>query len=79
MSDNPKRQVFGIVIVVCRTLGLIVIVLAILGLPQMRFLTGTLASGFGLLTSVALALAGVAWLIGVEMFLRFFDKYLSRN
>jgi hypothetical protein len=79
MSVRPRRQVFGIVLWITRTFGWILIILAILGLPQMRFLTGPLTAGFGLLTSVALGLAGVAWLIGVHLFLRFFDRYLSGN
>jgi hypothetical protein len=29
-------------------------------------------------TSIALGLAGVACLVGVELFLRFFDQFLSR-
>jgi hypothetical protein len=79
MSAKPKRQVFGIALRVSRALGLILILIAILGLPQMRFVTGRLAPSFGLIMSVALGLAGVAWLIGVQVFLRFFDRYLSRN
>ena len=53
--------------------------LAILGLPQMRFLTGSLAGSLGLLSSIALVFAGIAWLVAVELFIRFFDQYLSRN
>lgn len=79
MSAKPKRQVLGVVVRVTRAMGLILIVLAILGLPQMRFLTGRLAVSFELIMSVALGLAGVAWLVGVQLFLRFFDEYLSRN
>jgi hypothetical protein len=79
MSAKKQRLVFGVVVWVTRTFGWILIALAILGLPQMRSLTGRLAVGFGLLASVALGLAGVAWLIGIEWFLHFFDQYLSRN
>ena len=79
MSARKERLVFGVVIWVTRTFGCILIVLAILGLPQMRPLTGRLASSFGLITSVALGLAGLVWLVAVQLFLRFFDRYLSRN
>jgi hypothetical protein len=79
MSAKKQRLVFGVAMWVTRTFGWILIALAILGLPQMRSLTGRLAVSFGLLTSVALGLGGVAWLIGVELFLHFFDEYLSRN
>jgi hypothetical protein len=79
MSAKPKREVFGVVLILTRATGLILIALAILGLPQMRFLTGRLASSLGLIMSVALGLTGVVWLVGVQIFLHFFDHYLSRN
>jgi len=74
-----KRPVIGILKMVARILGWLLIVLAILGLPQMRFLTGSLEGSFRLLSSLALVFAGIAWLVAVELFLRFFDQYLSRN
>jgi len=79
MPVRKERLVFGAVIWVTRTFGCILIVLAVLGLPQLQSLTGRLSSSFGLITSLALALAGVVWLIAVQLFLRFFDRYLSRN
>ena len=79
MPARKERLVFGAVIWATRTFGSILIVLAIVGLPQMRPLTGRLASSFGLITSVALGLAGLVWLVAVQLFLRFFDRYLSRN
>ncbi len=79
MSVKPNRQVFGVILWVTRGMGLILIALAILGLPQMRYLTGRLATSFGLIMSVALGLTGVVWLFGVQVFLHFFDRYLSRN
>ena len=79
MSDKPKRQVFGIALRVSRTMGLILIAIAILGLPQMQSVTGRLASSIELIMSVTLLLAGLIWLIGVQVFLHFFDRYLSRN
>jgi hypothetical protein len=74
-----KRGVIGNIIVMARALGWLLIVLAILGLPQMRFITGSLVSLFRTLSSLALVLAGIAWLIVVEFFVQFFDQYLSRN
>jgi hypothetical protein len=79
MSGKPNREVFGVVLWVTRIVGLILIALAILGLPQMRFFTGRLATSFGLIMSLALGLTGVVWLFGVQVFLHFFDRYLSRN
>jgi hypothetical protein len=79
MSRKPNRQVFGPILWAARAMGLILIALAILGLPPLRYFTGSLATSFGLIMSVALGLAGVAWLFGVQVFLHFFDQYLSRN
>jgi hypothetical protein len=79
MSASEHRVVFCAALRTARVFGWILIALAILGLPQMRFLIGRLAAGFGLLSSIALGLAGIAWLVGVKLFLRFFDRYLSRN
>jgi hypothetical protein len=62
-----------------RAFGWLLIVLAILGIPQMKFLIGRLAVSFGLLSSIMLGLAGIAWLVGVKVSLFFFDRYLSRN
>jgi hypothetical protein len=79
MSASEHRVVFCAAMRTARVFGWILIALAILGLPQMRFLIGRLAAGFGLLSSIALGLAGIAWLVAVNLFLRFFDRYLSRN
>jgi len=38
----------------------------------MKFLIGRVAVGFGLVSSITLGLAGIAWLVGVKLFLRFF-------
>jgi hypothetical protein len=74
-----RRSVVGVMVAVARVIGLTLIVLAVLSVPQMRFLTGRMAAGLGLLSSVALGLAGAVWLIAVECCLRFFDQFLSRN
>ncbi|HUJ31405.1 MAG TPA: hypothetical protein VLY23_09005 [Candidatus Acidoferrum sp.] len=74
-----KRPVIGIFKMVARIVGWLLVVLAILGLPQMRFLTGSLEGSFRLLSSLALVFAGIAWLVAVELLLKFFDQYMSRN
>jgi len=79
MPASEHRIVFRAALRTAWVFGWTLIALAILGLPQMRFLIGRVALSFGLLSSIALALAGVAWLAGVKLFLRFFDRYLSRN
>jgi len=74
-----RRPVIGLLKIVLRVLGWLPIVLAVLGLPQMRFLTGSLEGSFRLVSSLALVIAGVVWLVAVELLLRFFDQFMSRN
>jgi len=79
MPAKHERIVFSTALWTTRAFGWVLIALAILGMPQMKSLTGRVASGFGLVSSIVLGLAGIAWLVGVKLFLRFFDRYLSRN
>jgi hypothetical protein len=79
LAAKHERIAFSTALWVTKTFGWLLIVLGILGFPQMRFLTGRLAVSFGLLSSLALVLAGIVWLLGVKFFLRLFDRYLSRN
>jgi hypothetical protein len=79
MPVKQERIVFSTALRISRAFGWILIALAILGIPQMRFLIGRLAVSFGLLSSILLGLSGIVWLVGVNVFLRFFDRYLSRN
>ena len=78
-EEKSTRVVFHTPLAVTRTFGVLVIALGILGVPRMSFLTGHLAAALATLSSAALVLVGVAWLVGVEIFLHFFDRYLSRN
>jgi hypothetical protein len=79
MPVKQERIVFSTALRISRAFGWILIALAILSIPQMRFLLGRLAVSFGLLSSIILGLLGAVWLVGVKVFLRFFDRYLSRN
>jgi hypothetical protein len=79
MSVIQHRLVFSTPLRISRAFGWSLIALAILGMPQMQFLIGHLGVSFGLLSSIMLGLAGIAWLVGVKLFLLFFDRYLSHN
>jgi hypothetical protein len=59
-------------------MGWFLIALALLSAPQIGSLPH-LASSTRALASLVLGLVGVGWTIGLELFLRFFDKFLSRN
>jgi hypothetical protein len=79
MPFRQQRSVLGGLIVWARMAGLLLIVLGVLCLPGMQFLTGRYARPLEVIASVALLLAGIGWLFGVSVLVRFFDGYLSRN
>lgn len=73
MPDKQHRAL-RMIVWGSRAIGWILIALAILNLPQIQ-----LAAGLRPLMSLALGVLGVAWIFGLELFLCFFDRYLSRN
>jgi hypothetical protein len=73
-----NRRAFRMIVWIGRAIGGILIALAILSIPGIKALTG-LAGGFKLVSSLALGLLGIAWVVGLELLLHFFDQYLSRN
>jgi hypothetical protein len=78
MPDNQERRALRMIVWASRAIGWILIALAILSVLQTG--VGTrLSDSLRLLASLALGLLGLAWLSGVELFLRFFDRFLSRN
>lgn len=78
-SPKRHRRVLGAVILTARIIGGLAVLLAVASLPEVRAISGRFAAGIGILSSVVLGLAGTVWLAAVELFLRFFDQYLSRN
>ena len=73
-----QHRMFRVAVWMGRAIGWALLLLAIFGIVQTKALP-TIKDGFKLLPSIALALVGGAWLAGLELFLRFFDRYLSRN
>jgi len=78
MLDKQRRRAFRSVVWVTRAAGWALITLAILDIVTIG-VPVRVAGGFGLLASVALGVLGIIWVVGLELFLRFFDQYLSRN
>jgi hypothetical protein len=76
---RSKRQVIGAAVIGARIGGLALLLLAIASLPQLRPLMGRAGTSLGTLSSVFLGIAAIVWLALIEVFLRFFDQYLSRN
>jgi hypothetical protein len=61
-----------------RALGWLLVALAILNVPQIGAISH-LGGALRLVSSVALVLLGIMWLLGLELCLHFFDRYLSNN
>jgi hypothetical protein len=78
MSENKQRRAFRVIVWGGRLFGWALIALALLNAAQtgnLPYLGGSARA----LSSLVLGFLGVAWIIGLELFLRFFDKFLSRN
>ena len=78
MRGKQEQRALRLIVWVGRTSGWVLIALAILNASQIGTLT-RLDGGFRVLMSVALGVLGIAWVVGLELVLRFFDRYLSRN
>jgi uncharacterized membrane protein len=74
-----RRRVVGILVHTARVVGFLLIIMAILSMPEMRAVTDNLAAHFTSIASILLGLVGIVWLIAIQVFLRFFDQFLSRN
>lgn len=80
LLPKRRRRIFRIAVWSGRAIGGALILLAILGIWQAAFFpTRTYGSSFWLLSSLGIGLMGSVWILGLELFLRFFDRYLSRN
>jgi hypothetical protein len=75
---GKKRRTFRAAAWTGRVLGWALIFLAIFSIPQVGGLAPFL-SRFRLLPSLALGLVGIVWVIGIELFFGFFNRYLSGN
>jgi hypothetical protein len=78
MPDRDRYQALRAIVWVARATCCFLIVVAIFNVPQIGALT-QLAGSFTLLASVTLGVIGIACLVGLELFLRSFYQYFSRN
>lgn len=60
-----------------RAIGWMLLFLGIFGALEAEF--APRVGAFRLFPSVALGLVAVLWIVALELFLHFFDRYLSRN
>jgi hypothetical protein len=78
MPNKQPRRALRMIVWGTRAVGWILIALAVISAPRIDSLAhlGASARAF---SSLALGFLGIVWIIAVELFLRFFDKFLSRN
>ena len=76
-TGGPHRT-FRMGVWMGRTVGWVLLFVGILGALRAAFWERTMPA-FGVLPSVALGLVAVIWIVVLEVFLHFFDRYLSRN
>ena len=70
MAARESLRGLRAVVWIGKGIGWALLLVASLGLVEARFKS---------LTSIGLWLAALVWILGFELFLRFFDRYLSRN
>jgi hypothetical protein len=73
-----QQRVFHLAVWVGRAIGWVLLVIAIFGIAEARLLPAMMGN-FRLLPSVTLGLVALVWIVGLELFLHFFDRYLSGN
>ena len=78
MMAGGQRRIFRVAVWFGRVIGWLLLFVAILGVAGAELLPA-IEGHFTLLPSVALGLMAVVWIVGLELFLHFFDRYLSRN
>ena len=76
-AGGPHRT-FRMGVWMGRSVGWILLFVAIFGALRAAFWERT-TPAFRVLPSVALGLVAVVWIVVLELFLHFFDRYLSRN
>jgi hypothetical protein len=77
-TNKPDRHALRVLVWAARTGGWILIAMALLNALPIAAIP-RLAGSVKLLSSVALGLVGLAWVAAVELFLTFFNRYLSGN
>jgi hypothetical protein len=78
MAAGGQKRIFHRAVWVGRAVGWLLLIIAVFGVAQARLLPAIMGS-FKFLPSLALGLVAVVWIAGLELFLHFFDRYLSGN
>lgn len=78
MAARGQQRIFHSAVWVGRAIGWALLIIAILGVAGAQLMPAIMGN-FKLLPSIALGLVAVVWIAGLELFLHFFDRYLSGN
>ena len=78
MAAGGQHRIFHPAVWVGRAIGWALLVIAIFGVAEARLLPAIMGN-FKFLPSLALGLLAVVWIAGLELFLHFFNRYLSGN
>lgn len=76
LNSKGRHRTFGTAVWAGRILGWTLLLVAIAGIVE-QFSSRTVA--FRAFPSVVLGLVALVFIFGLELFLHFFDRYLSRN
>ena len=78
VATRGQQRIFHPAVWVGRVIGWVLLVIAVFGVAEVRLLPAIMGN-FNFLPSLALGLVAVVWIAGLEVFLHFFDRYLSGN
>jgi len=78
MTNNGQHRSFHIAVWTGRIIGWVLLLVAILAALDAEFSAGA-PTRFSVFPAIALGLVAVVWIVVLELFLHFFDRYLSRN
>ena len=78
VAARGQQRIFHPAVWVGRAIGWVLLVIAVFGVAEARLLPAVMGN-FNFLPSLALGLVAVVWIAGLELFLHFFDRYLSGN
>jgi hypothetical protein len=78
MIAERQRRTFRVGVWVGRAIGWALLLVAIVGMAEAELLP-SIIGGFEVVPCLMAGLMAIIWIVGFELFLRFFDRYLSGN
>jgi hypothetical protein len=78
MMAERQRRTFRVGVWIGRAIGWALLLVAIVGVAVAKLLP-SIIGGFEVVPCLVVGLMAIIWIVGFELFLRFFDRYLSGN